>query len=480
MRVTSCLALVVIAAFAATAVFAEDEVTDVKILGADTFADAIEAADITLVEFFAPWCGHCKALAPEYATAATELKSSPAVALASVDCTEHRDLCSKYDVKGFPTLKVFRKGVEKPADYDGPRKADGIVSYMKKQSLPAITKVATKAELDAIAAEENVVLVHFGAASEGFTGVASALRNDLRFVEADASIAGDFSSKDGAIVFLRQFDEPQVAYDGDASDADAIKAFIQKASFPLVGEIGPENYSKYVDRGLPMLWFFLEDSAKEETLPQAKEAAKLYGDKFSFVTLDGVKWAEHAKSFGLKGETPGIVLEDRDGGFNYVFGEGKTVDAAELIAFCQKGVEGTLEASVKSEEEPADNNGPVIVIVGTNYEKIVLDESKDVMLEFYAPWCGHCKSLTPKYEKLGEAFANNANVVIAKIDATANDTPNKIEGFPTIKFYKSNDKKNPVTYDGGRDEVAMEAFIRENATVEMVEAAAPAAGHEEL
>lgn len=67
-------------------------------------------------------------IAPEYEIAATQLKDK--VKIAKVDCTENQDLCQKYDVRGYPTLKVFRNG--ETSDYKGARKADGIVSYMQK------------------------------------------------------------------------------------------------------------------------------------------------------------------------------------------------------------------------------------------------------------------------------------------------------------------------------------------------------------
>lgn len=91
---------------------------DVVVLKEGNFSDFVEKNRFVMVEFYAPWCGHCQALAPEYAAAATELKSENVV-LAKVDATEENELAQKYDVQGFPTVYFFSDGVHKP--YPGQR-----------------------------------------------------------------------------------------------------------------------------------------------------------------------------------------------------------------------------------------------------------------------------------------------------------------------------------------------------------------------
>lgn len=235
------------ALFAAVSVFADD----VVILTEDNFEKEIGQDRGALVEFYAPWCGHCKKLAPEYEKLGASFKKAKSILIGKVDCDEHKSVCSKYGVSGYPTLQWFPKGSLEPKKYEGPRTAEALTEFVN---------------------------------NEGGTSV------------------------------------------------------------------------------------------KIATVPSN-----------------------------------------------------------------------------------------VVVLTADNFEEVVLDKSKDVLVEFYAPWCGHCKSLAPTYEKVATAFKLEEGVVIANLDADKyKDFGEKygVSGFPTLKFFPKGNKDGE-DYEGGRDLEDFVTFINE-------------------
>ncbi|KAL0351370.1 UNVERIFIED_CONTAM: protein disulfide-isomerase 5-2 [Sesamum calycinum] len=113
---------------------------DGKVLELDdsNFDAAISNFDYIFVDFYAPWCGHCKRLAPELDKAAPILAGlKQPIVVAKVDADKYRKLGSKHDIDGYPTLKIFMHGVA--TEYYGPRKADLLVRFLTKFVAPDVS-----------------------------------------------------------------------------------------------------------------------------------------------------------------------------------------------------------------------------------------------------------------------------------------------------------------------------------------------------
>lgn len=342
---------------------------------------------------------------------------------------------------------------------------------MIKQSLPAVS-VLTSETLEDFKKADKVVLVGYFDASdkssnETFSQVAEKLRDAYPFgASSDAALAEAEGVKAPAVVLYKDFDEGKSVF-SEKFDVEKIEEFAKTAATPLIGEVGPETYSDYMSAKLPLAYIFSEEADERKELSDSlKSVAEAYRGKINFATIDAKQFGAHAANLNLKADQfPAFAIQDIEKNQKFPFDQDKKITVKDIKKFVDDFSTGKIEPSIKSEEIPADNSGPVTVIVAKNYDQIVLDDTKDVLVEFYAPWCGHCKALAPKYEELGEMYASSDfkdKVVIAKVDATANDVPDEVNGFPTIKLYPAGDKKNPVSYSGSRTVEDIIDFIAEN------------------
>ncbi|KAJ8553065.1 hypothetical protein K7X08_020458 [Anisodus acutangulus] len=425
--------LVILSALVLLAVAEEKEY--VLTLDHSNLTDTISKHNFIVLEFYAPWCGHCKNLAPEYEKAASELSShDPPIVLAKYDASDeaNRELAGQYKIQGFPTIKILRGGGKKVQEYNGPRDAAGIVSYLKKQVGPASAEIKSKEDATNLIDEKKIFVVGIfpdpsGEKFENYLALAEKLRAEIDFAHTvDAKFLPQGGPVDKPTLrLLKPFDELFV--DFEDFQVDAMEKFIAEASIPIVTifDNKPENHpyvNKFFDGTNDKTLLFVNFSTELDAFKSKyNDVAVLYkGDGVSFLVGD-VEAGEGAfEYFGLKPEqAPVIIIMDTDDQ-KYVKDH---VEPDAIAAFLKDYKDGKLKPYVKSEPIPEVNDEPVKVVVRDTLQDMVFNSGKNVLLEFYAPWCGHCKNLAPILDEVAVSFESNPDVLIAKLDATANDLP---------------------------------------------------------
>jgi len=440
-----------------------NENSHVVVLGDLDFEETVEKNQFVFAEFYAPWCGHCKRLAPDYEIVADHFHATGSpVVIAKVDATIHAEIAGKMGVRGYPTLKFFRNG--QAVDYDGGRSADELIKWITKKTSSATTELGTSEKVGEFVNGAGLKVLGYLAADKvsAFTAVASdASFDDFVFAHVvDSALFGD-NGVNTAIIYKPG--ESNVVFSGELTE-ESLKQWILDEGFPLYEELAQKIWQRSSTSQTPLLAVFAQEKTDEvDTL--VKDLAKAFkGKVLSSLSTAGPlaeRWGASGKVFptavlvNWKGAEPKLSVFDEDSG-------AFTLESGS--AFLEAALKGEYKGYKKSEAVPETNDGPVKVIVGKTFEQIVNDPSKDVFVKFYAPWCGHCKNLAPVWEELGEAF-KGTDVVIAKLDATANSYPENIEiqGFPTLLFFSADDKTG-VPYNGDRDLESFKDFVKQQAS----------------
>uniref|UniRef100_A0A0A9WIA6 Protein disulfide-isomerase n=1 Tax=Lygus hesperus TaxID=30085 RepID=A0A0A9WIA6_LYGHE len=445
------------------------------------FKSRIGEFDSMLIMFYAPWCGHCKKLKPEFELAADLLRENdPPVELAKVDCTEGgKATCTEFGVSGYPTLKIFKNG-KISKEYQGPRDGPGIVKYMASQVGPSAKEITSVEAFEKfLSAQDNSVVGFFKSASplkEAFLQAADGLREKFRFAVTElAELVEKHDTSDGIILFrpkhLQNIFEPnQLKYDGDSSKS-SLEAWLKKKQHGLVDHRTRDNTDEF--KNPVVVAYYKVDYAKNEKgtnywRNRILKVAKNFADDFTFAVSSKDDFQHELNEFGydyVPSEKPIVFARNKD---NKKFSMTEEFSIENFETFLKKLKNNELEPYLKSEPIPEDNTKPVIVAVGKNFDEVVTNNNKDTLIEFYAPWCGHCKKLTPVWDELGEKMAGE-DVAIVKMDATNNDVPSPFEvrGFPTIYWASKDGKASPVTYNGGRELNDFVKYIAKHATSEL-------------
>ncbi|XP_043721296.1 protein disulfide-isomerase-like [Telopea speciosissima] len=439
------------------------------------FSETVGKQNFIVVEFYAPWCGHCKNLAPEYEKAASILSShDPPVVLAKVDANEeaNKGLATEFEIRGFPTIKILRNGGKNVQDFKGPRDADGIVTYLKKQAGPASAEIKSVEDAGNLIDDKKIFIVGVfnklsGEEFENFTQLTEKLRSDYDFghtLDAKHLPRGESTVSGPTVRLFKPFDE--LVVDFQNFDVDALEQFVEEASLPVVTVFNKDpNNNPFVIKffnspnAKVMLFLNFSGDLVDDFKSKYHDVAQQYKGKGVGFLLGDLEASQGAfQYFGLREDQVPLLIVQSNDGKKYLK---PNLEPDHIASWLKEYMDGNLKPYVKSEPIPEVNSEPVKVVVADSLQDVVFNSGKNVLLEFYAPWCGHCKKLAPILEEVAISFQSDPDVIIAKIDATANDIPTEtfdVKGYPTLYFKTASG--DLLQYDGDRTKEDITSFIK--------------------
>jgi len=331
--------------------------------------------------------------------------------------------------------------------------------------------IATVEELNSFIENNDIAVVLFAQADSQeakiFEKVVKASEDSFFGLSTASEALAAYQVTEPALVLFKKFDDPKVQFTGQFL-MKPINKFIKANSLPLVRPFDDKIAESVFEKKKHIIFVFRSDSANEidaAVKEVAKQTKKFV--KFTYTDLTQESNKKLAEYLGIKANEQPLVMAvapTAEAVFKYKL-TGSSITVESLTTFVEKYKKKELEAFYKTQEVPKESfEQGIRVLVGKNFESVVMDPTKNVMVEFYAPWCAHCKELAPEYVQVAAHFKNNPNVIIAKMDSTVNEAQgHSIQGFPTLKFFSSKNKAG-VRYSGNQTKDGLIEYIEKYST----------------
>jgi len=508
------LALLALAGFSEASFYTKD--SGVVNLDADNFDDVVNAAPSILVEFYAPWCGHCKSLKPAWSQAAKKLKGIVKVAAIDANDEKNRPVAGRYGIKGFPTIKIFKNGV--PSDYNGGRDAKSIIDA-GYASLTSYSKRITTKDSESFLSKNKdmpraILITKASTTPMIWKALSTMFRDAMVFGEVKAKKEGalvdrftkeyDGLSVPGILVFPENNSKPQV-YTG-AFKMPAIKTWLK--TFAEIVDPDAYNLPQLHDNScmqqhcasaaLCAILVMPTDAnvAKNKAVIQQVEEGR-DDNLFKFSWIDSQQQKKFLKdAFGMDPvEYPQVVvMSPRKKRYSLLVGSFSAENIDRSLTRVLRGSIKTAPLSSGSLPQLAGNTkkcrnkpkpqyvppkaspskkkpssttsrdskiGGSVKLTAQNFDALVLNSKSPWIVEFFAPWCGHCKQLAPHWKKA--ALKMRGLVKFGEVDATVEQqlaAKYGIRGYPTIKYFKEGLPKSPADYQGQRTTGALAGFAK--------------------
>ncbi|ORX86673.1 disulfide isomerase [Anaeromyces robustus] len=239
-------------------------------------------------------------------------------------------------------------------------------------------------------------------------------------------------------------------------------AFVVAFANAKVEVLNKKNFDKIVGKDKHVLVKFYAPWCGhcQRLAPVYEELSTYYekeSDKIIIAELNADDEKSIAKKYDIKG-FPTIKLFTANTKTPIDYNDDRTVEAFSSFIEHETGIKAKIP-KVHSD---------IVMLNSGNFDEVVFKPKAHALVLFFAPWCGHCKSLAPTFEKVATDYVNEENVIIAKIDATENTVlaeKYNVKGYPHLVFFDASEKSKegyePIVYDGGRSEEDFIEFLNE-------------------
>lgn len=426
----------------------------------------------------------------------------PSIVVGKVDAEAESSLAEEYEAMAFPTIKWFEGG-EEISEYMGENDKDALVAWVKSMQSGASTTLYTVDETESVKEAELAVVAYFPASGEGEDGPAGVAFRRLagvnpgtaffRTSEPEVATALGFKSTDGddaKFLLLRNYPGHPAAAVDFATHSNVTAAADEPLHKQLTAFFGAEKLPDFIrfsdaqqDGGefllsVPVrhhLYIVGPDEKIAEVEDEIRGAAAQLRGRYTLLTAQpdasDPQSGDHvvAQTFDIDTKSTelfaGAVAVGDMRRHRCDISEGFT--AAALVRCGEDILAGRglrIMSSAPVPEDPKDGN--VAVVVGSTFDAIVKDPTKDVLVEIYAPWCSACAGFAQTYARLAAALAEAApSVVVAKMDGTANDVEGiEVEGYPTLLLFPAAEGAEPIAVEPGSLTELVEA-VQKNAKV---------------
>eukprot|EP01054_Gregarina_sp_Poly1_P010421 Gregarina_sp_Poly_1__10420@NODE_750_length_6465_cov_191_781651_g557_i0_p3_GENE_NODE_750_length_6465_cov_191_781651_g557_i0NODE_750_length_6465_cov_191_781651_g557_i0_p3_ORF_typecomplete_len480_score64_60Thioredoxin/PF00085_20/4e23Thioredoxin/PF00085_20/1_1Thioredoxin/PF00085_20/6e16Thioredoxin_6/PF13848_6/0_89Thioredoxin_6/PF13848_6/0_0018Thioredoxin_6/PF13848_6/2_9e15Thioredoxin_6/PF13848_6/0_12Thioredoxin_2/PF13098_6/5_9e05Thioredoxin_2/PF13098_6/0_002Thioredoxin_7/PF13899_6/0_0035Thioredoxin_ len=393
-------------------------------LSENTFESFVNSTARAFIKFYAPSCRYCKDMALDFQHAAERAATwtgALEVKFAQVDVTANPRLTQKLGIKGYPTLYLFRHG--RRQRYQGPRTSPSFIHWLNRMLRPALVHVESLVEVrDLTGPDVATYLLEIDSVENPFFKIWEELASK-NWPMGFFMVRVNPKNRTPSVSAIRIGEDAVITYE---LEEGALVQFLIAEAVPLFGELTHFNDQQFGMRTSKYFMFCGDIDDFEAVRNSITKVSKRYRSEFNFVWMNTTNPSIEARarrSFGFRRYPNSALVVNDD---RYIF-DGD-YDERSLEQFLIRFKEGKLPKYLSSEPVPLNNDLPVKIVVGQTFEEMVFrQDNKDVLIVFYAPYCGPCQDMMPTWEKLATVLAPSTDIVVAKYDHSHNEID--VEGF---------------------------------------------------